>query len=128
MNIIGAHHIALLTANFDRLFRFYVDTLGLPVVGSFAGYRIVFIAVGSVTIELEEDLEADEGRAGRGWQHLALEVADVDAAYADLTARGVPFDQPPANFPDYAPRARNAFFRDPDGNALELFQWVGAGR
>ena len=52
-------------------------------------------------------------------------MADVDEAYADLSARGVPFHVPPEDFPPEAPTMRIAFFRDPDGNVIELIQPLG---
>ncbi len=120
MHITGAHHVALYTANFERLRAFYSGTLGLREVGRFAGHRIVFLGASGTTIELEEVEPALAVGGGRGWNHLALEVADIDAAYAELTTRGVPFEGPPAGFPGNAPAVRTAFFRDPDGNLVEL--------
>ena len=63
MRITGTHHVALRTANFERLRRFYVETLGLPQVGAFAGRNIVFLDLGATTIELVEDPSAT-GSAG----------------------------------------------------------------
>ena len=94
-------------------------------MGCFAGYDIIFIAAGNTTIELEEQgLEKRRGGPGNGsgWHHLALEVDDVDAAYAELSGQGIPFDGPPQDFPPEAPSLRIAFFADPDGNTLELVQ------
>ena len=62
----------------------------------------------------------------RGWQHLAWEVQNVDAAYADLVARGVAGHSPPEDFLADAPRLRIAFLQDPDGNLLELVQRRGS--
>jgi len=53
-------------------------------------------------------------------------VSDADAAYAELSARGVPFHVPPKDFPEEAPSVRIAFFKDPDGNELELVQPLDA--
>lgn len=39
--------------------------------------------------------------------------------------RGVVFHIAPAGFPPEAPQARSAFFNDPDGNLLELYQPLG---
>jgi catechol 2,3-dioxygenase-like lactoylglutathione lyase family enzyme len=64
-------------------------------------------------------------RTGGGWDHLALEVEDIDAAYAELSAAGIPFHVPPEDFPEEAPSVRIAFFKDPDGNVLELVQPLG---
>jgi uncharacterized glyoxalase superfamily protein PhnB len=50
---------------------------------------------------------------------LAVEVADVDAAYEDLTARGVTFVQPPTDKPW---GRRMAHFADPEGTLWEIYQ------
>lgn len=120
----GAHHVALYTADFPRLYAFYTGVLGMAEVGRFPGHPIAFLAAGGTIIELAGD-EAPAGPRGQGWSHLALEVADLEAAVAALEARGVAFHVPPEPFPPEAPRARIAFFRDPDGNLLELYQPIG---
>ena len=127
MEITGPHHIALLTPNFDRLRAFYVDLLGFPVVGAYRDRRIIFMEVGSIAIELIERPEVSAGAPG-GWGHLAFEVADIDATYTELARRGVPFHVLPKDFPDGAPVTRIAFFRDPDGNELQLVQPLSARR
>lgn len=121
----GAHHVALYTDDFPRLYAFYTETLGMAEVGRFAGRPIAFLDAGGALIELAGD-EAPAGPRGQGWSHLALEVADLEAAVAALEARGVAFHVPPEPFPPEAPRCRIAFFRDPDGNLLELYQPLGA--
>ena len=40
------------------------------------------------------------------------EVADVDAVYAELAARGIPFQVPPEDFPARSPTLRIAFFTE----------------
>ncbi len=124
MHIAHTHHIAIFTSNFTRVRDFYVDTLGLPMVGAFEGRNIVFVGVGSTAIEIVES--AGERADNGGWRHLALEVPDIDAAYQELTAKGIAFHETPRDFPPEAPRVRIAFFRDPDGNELELVQPLGA--
>ncbi|MBA3947453.1 MAG: VOC family protein [Herpetosiphonaceae bacterium] len=124
MKIVGTHHVALVTPNFDRQREFYVERLGLPVVGAFHGRRIVFIDTGSTTIELIEQDKAHAGAAG-GWAHFAFEVADVDATYDELRNQGIAFHVVPKDFPPEAPDVRIAFFKDPDGNEIELVQPLG---
>ncbi|HEU4321944.1 MAG TPA: VOC family protein [Roseiflexaceae bacterium] len=125
MEILDTHHIAIYTAQFERLRAFYTGTLGLPEVGGFEGYNIIFIAAGSTAIELIEHNAPGVPSSELGWNHLALEVADIDAACAELQGRGVFFHEPPFDFPADRPRARVAFFKDPDGNVLELIQMYG---
>jgi catechol 2,3-dioxygenase-like lactoylglutathione lyase family enzyme len=125
LQILATHHIALSTAHFARLREFYTETLGLPVLGGFPEHHILFLGAGTTAIELIE--EPAETRVGTGgWAHIALEVADVDAAYATLSARGVPFHIPPEDFPPDVPAVRIAFCKDPDGNVIELLQSLGS--
>jgi methylmalonyl-CoA/ethylmalonyl-CoA epimerase/glyoxylase I family protein len=125
MRIVSAHHVALYTAQFAQLRDFYSETLDLPTRGGFPGYNILFLGAGNTTIELTEDEHAQQGVIG-GWNHIALEVEDLDQAYAELTARGVSFHVPPEDFPPEDPSMRIAFFTDPDGNVLELIQPLGS--
>ena len=131
MRILATHHLALTTGRFELLRRFYVETLGLPVLGGFPEQDIVFVAAGSTAIEIiGEDgapvVDPDDRAARHGWHHLAWEVEDVDVAFAELTARGAPTHSPPESFPASAPSMRIAFLRDPDGNLLELVQPLGS--
>ncbi len=117
MHITSTHHVAIYTSNFERLRDFYVNTLGLPLRGAFDGYDIIFVDAGTTTIEIVEDKSRGDDRTEGGWRHLALEVADVDDAFEELTALGIRFHVPPGE-----PLMRIAFFRDPDGNEIELLQ------
>lgn len=126
LHVLTTHHIALSTAHFDRLRAFYTETLGLPVLGGFPEQRILFLDAGTTAIELAEEMEVAAPISARGWAHVALEVADVDAAYATLCACGVPFSVPPEDFPRDTPVMRIAFCTDPDGNVIELLQPLGS--
>jgi len=128
MRSVRTHHVAIVTPDVARLRAFYTDTLGLPVVGGFADHAIVFVGAGGTTIELVEDEVPAGGTGRRGWHHLAWEVESVDATYAELSGRGVPFHVPPEDFPPAAPTMRIAFFTDPDGNAVELLQPLARAR
>ena len=125
MRIVSTHHVAISTFDLARLRAFYTEILGLPVVGGFAGRQIVFIGAGGSAIELSQEDVPTAGARRAGWDHLAWEVEDVDQAYAELSARGVPFHVAPEDFPPEAPTMRIAFFKDPDGNSIELIQPLG---
>ena len=49
---------------------------------------------------------------------LTLQVESVDETYESLKSKGVQFDVPPTDRPDWG--ARTAHFRDPDGNLIEV--------
>jgi glyoxylase I family protein len=123
-------HVELLTADPQRAVAFYVGTLGFRererarVPGTPNGpLDLVYLELGGTTVEVMSYPEAsippraDERRLG--WQCLALEVEDMDAAIAHLKARGVELAWGPMRRPDYA----RAEIRDPDGNPIELRQW-----
>ena len=51
---------------------------------------------------------------------MALEVEDMDAALRHLKSRGIEPSWGPVKRPEYA----RAEIRDPDGNAIELREWL----
>ncbi len=122
MQVVATHHIAVNTSQFEVMERFYTQTLGFPVTKRWDDVSIIFIDVGSTTIELiarsANDAEPGPHPIGQGigFNHLALGVADVDNAFQELTDLGVTTISGPRNFQD----VRIAFFSDPDGNVLEL--------
>jgi len=124
MRVTALHHVALVTNDLARLREFYVETLGLPQVGAFPGGKIIFIEAGSTTIELIGRDGWTPSQDG-SWQHICFEVESVDDEYAELAAKGIPFRVLPKDVGADPVLARNAFFKDPDGNDLELYQPIG---
>lgn len=118
MAIIKSHHIALRSPHFEETKAFYTQTLGLSIVGQIPNSQIVFIDIGGTTIELVPTDAESAGKPPTGFVHLAFEVDDVDATYAELVAKGVEFHIAPRNAGDI----RLAFCKDPDGNEVELFR------
>jgi hypothetical protein len=56
----------------------------------------------------------------QGYGHWALEIDDLDQAFAELLAAGAQSVSAPA--PAVQPGARFAYVKDPEGNLLELIQ------
>ncbi len=121
MKITGTHHVAICTPNFALLCDFYIKTLGLKQVGKFDGRNIIFVDAGSTTIEIIERNEPID-LSRQGWAHYAFEVEDIDAVHAELVQKGIVFHIEPKLFPETNPAVKLAFFKDPDGNELELVQ------
>lgn len=93
--------------------------------------RVARLRLGEEQIELTEYLAprgrpypADTRGNDRWFQHIAIIVSDIDAAYARLRARGVPHaSTAPQRLPDWNPNAAGIeafYFRDPDGHFLEI--------
>jgi catechol 2,3-dioxygenase-like lactoylglutathione lyase family enzyme len=119
------NHVALPTADPERGARFYVEVLGFVETPrpsfSFRGAWLHRPDVG-VMIHLIHDAAfsppIDRPINTRG-NHLAMHVDDYDAAVRRLAEHGVEYVE--RVLPDYG--YRQVFFRDPDGNLLELGEW-----
>ena len=129
-------HIELLTASPQRAIAFYVGVLGfrerargrIPETPS-GPLDLVYLELGGTTLEVMclPEAKAIPSRSAEqrlGWQCLALEVDDMDAALKMLKAKGVETVWGPVTRPDYA----RAEIRDPDGNPIELRQWLPLGK
>lgn len=117
MSIGRIHHIAVKASDLAQAKAFYTETLGFPIVATIPNTEVVFINIGGTTIELSAGKPNEVAGNSCGLIHLAFEVADVDATYAQLAAKGIQFHVTPRNFGDI----RLAFFHGPDGVELELF-------
>lgn len=96
--------------------------------------RIVRLRLGDEQIELTEYL-APRGRPipvdsrsnDRWFQHVAIIVSDMDAAYARLRQHKVEYASPePQRLPDWNVAAggiKAFYFKDPDGHPLEILQF-----
>ena len=103
---------------------FYVQGLGFEVRQQF-GPAIAIVARGDLTLWLA----GPQASAARpmpdgavpepgGWNRFVIEVADIEATVATLTARGTRF----RNTIVTGPGGRQILVEDPSGNVVELFQ------
>jgi len=124
-------HIELVTAQPERAVAFYTGVLGFKVrardrvPGTPLGpLELAYLELGGTTVELmtypEAKLAAREPGEQLGYRMMALEVEDMDAALAALKAKGIEPSWGPVKRPSYA----RAEIRDPDGNGIELRQWL----
>jgi lactoylglutathione lyase len=102
--------------------RFYGMVLGFPVLQEL-GPRWIAYRVGTTTLALTERGGRFDDPApppGALSLQLAFRVAPqlVDACAAELAAAGVLIESPPTDQPF---GHRTLFFRDPDGNVLEIY-------
>lgn len=138
--IRGIHHTAISTRDLERSLAFYRDLLGFEPVLDFSwpegttdmnrthrleqtSGRVVLLKAGNAMIELFEyatpaprPLDPDRRLCDHGLTHLCIDVDDLDAEYARLSAAGVEFHCAPV---DYG-TVKCTYGRDPDGNVLEL--------
>ena len=101
--------------SFETADEFYGGVLGLPCSKRYDNELGGEFETGSLTIQL-----VDVGKIGREFSPstgaIALHVDDVEAARAELEARGVKFHGETMD----SGVCYQAYFADPDGNALIL--------
>lgn len=124
------HHITLSVNDVEQVSQWYVDTLGFTIGDRFTLTRPDGSEVQVVRVEIpglqmniskfDGSVSPNRGVDEQGWRHLALQVDNVDQTYQQLVAKGVQFLTEPFTY--NPPGYRIAFFRDPEGNILELYQ------
>jgi len=141
--IHGIHHTAISTADIERSLRFYRDLLGFEEVFDFnwpvgtealdnitglrdSSARVAMLKAGNACVELFEyatptpqTAPSNRPVCDHGITHLCLQVTDIDAEYARLSAAGMKFHCPPQPVGD---TLRATYGRDPDGNVVELLE------
>lgn len=108
--------IALVQHDVERAVPFYRDGLGLTLQFAMAG--MAFFDAGGVRLMLTKPSSAEFDHKN---SILYFEVADCQAAYAALKARGVPFDGEPHLVGKTGTHEMwMAFCRDPEGNVIGI--------
>ncbi|MCD5344955.1 VOC family protein [Agromyces sp. H3Y2-19a] len=121
--------IRLLVSDFPAAYRFYRDVLGLePQFEAESGpYAKLSFDSGHAAIALQDRAQVAGvlgrlGSAPEGYRALVvLRVEDLDAAHAELSSRGAVFTRDPGPMGD---RLRVAYLEDPEGNLIELQEWL----
>lgn len=121
MLIHRLHHVSVIVSDTERSLQFYRDLLGLRVdpTRPDLGYPCAWLWIGELQIHLLElpnpDSVTDRPAHGGRDRHVALLIDDVDALTQRLDSAGIGYTRSRSG-------RRAVFFRDPDGNALELIE------
>jgi catechol 2,3-dioxygenase-like lactoylglutathione lyase family enzyme len=113
MDVERVDFVSFLTQDIARAKQFYSEVLGLEIETE--GESDMELRAGQVTLDVFDPSSIGQPFAPSP-AGLALRVADVDAARAELEAKGVVFDGETIE----TGVCRQAWFKDPDGNALML--------
>lgn len=111
----------LRTADLDASRDFYLDFLGFEVAMDEVGFLMLRSPSTPTTqvIVLSDDAADREALS----VDVSLEVADVDAAYADAQRRGLEIVKP---LTDESWGIRRFFVKDPDGRVLNVASHAGS--
>lgn len=144
------HHVGLIVQNLETSMEFYNKLFDkepdiLTKVDNSAGLsrqfgvgekpgdavaKIAFYHIDNTSVELIETVQPKAELVQPpvyqpGAKHLCFQCEDIEAAYNDLTGRGIKFAAKPAYFDEEQPKldgVKFAYFFDPDGNFLEIME------
>lgn len=143
MTVQAVRHTGIVVSEMERSLPFYRDLLGMEVWADFKDDSAYAQAVTGVlganiwmvklkardggSVELLQYLshaqplpESLVKACDVGCNHVALQVADIDALYNKLLSHGIRFHAPPTVSPDGG--AKVTYCRDPEGVIIELVQ------
>ena len=119
------HHVHVVCKDLENMISFFTEIIGAELIDrrKFGTADGASLNLQGTTVNLrvareDEDMVGDASQSRYGFDHIGLEVDDVDGAYKDLTQRGYSFFMPPKDIPNL----RIAFFRGPEDIIIELVQ------
>jgi catechol 2,3-dioxygenase-like lactoylglutathione lyase family enzyme len=112
-------NLILYSADWERTVGFYRDGLELPV-GMENDWFVEFRVGGDSRLSIADERRASIKSCGGGGVTVALEVADIDAAWQSAKAKGLS----PTEVRDHPWNARVFYLVDPDGHRVELWESI----
>jgi catechol 2,3-dioxygenase-like lactoylglutathione lyase family enzyme len=125
MKLTAPDYVVLIVSDLDRALGFYTEVLGLPLGHRSGDYAQLQTGTTRLALYTRSAMEKILGMAleppgaNRPGFEIGFKVADTDAAFAELVARGASPVVPPT---DRFWGQRTAYVRDPDGHLVEIAQ------
>jgi glyoxylase I family protein len=121
------HHIAIICSDYAVSKHFYTEVLGFPILqetyrSDRQSYKLDLQVGDREQLELfsfPDPPQRTSNPEACGLRHLAFAVDNLDAAVADLAAKGVLLE--PIRLDELTGK-RFTFFKDPDDLPLELYE------
>ena len=113
--MLGSANATVMVDDLDRAVSFYVDVLGLTA-GPRYGAHYAEVTAEGLTIGLHPRRPGEGAGGHDGNLSIGFLVVAIDDVVGELTKAGVSFTSQEND------ASRLAFFRDPDGTPLYLFQ------
>jgi len=118
-------HVHIVCKDLEEMIRFFTEVLEAKLIDrrKFGTADGASLDLDGATVNLrvareDEKMVGDASQSTFGYDHIGLEVEDVEGAYKDLTARGYSFFMPPTKIPNM----KIAFFKGPEDITIELCQ------
>ena len=119
------HHVHIICKDLEKMIDFFTEVLAAKLIDrrKFGTANGASLDLDGTTINLrvareDEQMVGDASQPTFGFDHIGLEVEDVENAFKDLTAQGYSFFMPPTEIPNMI----IAFFKGPEDITIELCQ------
>jgi catechol 2,3-dioxygenase-like lactoylglutathione lyase family enzyme len=119
------HHVHIICKDLEKMVGFFTEVLGAKLIDrrKFGTADGACLDLNGTTVNLrvdreDENMVGDASQSTYGYDHIGLEVEDIQRAFEDLTARGFSFFMPPTDITDL----KIAFFKGPEDITIELCQ------
>lgn len=110
-------HVSVLITDVERSRRFYRDVLGMREINRprTFDFMVIWFEIDGQHVHLLLKDQADT----KSPRHFALRVSDAAAARRYFQGQGIATEETTP-----IPGADRFFIRDPDGNRIEIIQWL----
>ena len=119
LSITQIDHVSVIVTDLARSRHFYRDVLGLKEIAKpkTFDFKVLWFDLGTQQLHLLQKPQPDT----RSPRHFALRVADAQAARSHFRALGIETQEATP-----IPKCDRFFVHDPDGNRIEIIQWLEA--
>ena len=119
------HHVHIVCKDLKKMVRFFTEVLEAKLIDlrKFGTADGASLDLNGTTVNLrvareDEQMVGDASQSTYGYDHIGLEVEDIESVFKDMTARGFSFLMPPTDIPSL----KIAFFKGPEDITIELCQ------
>jgi catechol 2,3-dioxygenase-like lactoylglutathione lyase family enzyme len=119
------HHLHIICKDLEKMIAFFTETLEAKLVmrKKFGTADGASLDLQGTTVNLrisreDEAIVGDASQSSYGYDHIGLQVEDIETAYTELQAQGFSFLVPPTDIPNL----KMAFFKGPEDITIELVQ------
>jgi catechol 2,3-dioxygenase-like lactoylglutathione lyase family enzyme len=119
------HHLHIICKDLEKMIAFFTETLEAKLVmrKKFGTADGASLDLQGTTVNLrvsreDEELVGDASQSSYGYDHIGLQVEDIESAFTELQAQGFSFLVPPTEIPNL----KMAFFKGPEDITIELVQ------
>ena len=119
------HHLHIICKDLEKMITFFTEALEANLVErkKFGTADGASLDLQGTTVNLrvsreDEEIVGDASQSSYGYDHIGLQVEDIETAFKDLQARGFSFLVPPTDISNL----KIAFFKGPEDITIELVQ------